>query len=141
MNRLVNVELPDNITVARYPNLQMAQLYPTVGPSGETEMNINGLAGSLEIYLGSDVLDDGEGKLCRVQWTGYNPKLKAYQGEVMNKRKIQERFRRKLDECEVHPEMIDSFDWEGIRAIIYTMRTAFHMIDTQAALSGYNSAQ
>ena len=136
---LVNLEttkLSDNIVVLRYPNLPIAQSYPTLGPSGEIELDINGLAGSLEIYLGRDVLEDEEGHLSPVQWTGYSRRLKAYQGEVMDKQNVQEKFRRKLQECESHPELIDSFDWEGMRCVVYMMRTAFHKVDTEAALGG-----
>jgi hypothetical protein len=31
-------------------------------------MNVNGLAGSIELYLGADVLTDAQGSLVPVQW-------------------------------------------------------------------------
>ena len=128
--------LPENIEVVQYPQIPIAESYPTIGPSGKVGMDINGLAGSLEIYLGRDVLKGEDGQLTPVQWKGYSQKMKAYQGEVLNKRTIQNKFRKKLDRCEAHPEDIDSYDWQGIHEIIHTMRGAFNRMDLKAVLSG-----
>ena len=71
--------LPSHIAVRHYPNLPLGSDYPTLGPSGEARMDVNGLAGSIELYLGVDVLADQEGALSPVQWTGYDQKIKGYQ--------------------------------------------------------------
>lgn len=134
LSRFNPADLPKNIVVSRYPDLPLAQTYPTMGPSGEIEMDVNGLAGSLEIYLGKDVLESKEGYFIPVQWTAYSRRIKAYQGEVIDKQNIHERFRRKLQACESNPDLIDSYDWQGVRDILDTMRTAFHQIDEVAAL-------
>ena len=126
--------LPNNIAIHHYPDSAIAQDYLTLGPSGEAKMNVNGLAGSIELYLGQDVLRDSCGKLLPVQWTGYDRKANAYQGEVVYKQNILEKFYQKLNLCETHPEQVGSHDWEGIRAILDTMRTAFHDIDAEAIL-------
>ena len=55
MRALANVSLPNNIRVLRYPPIEIASAYPTLGPTGLTSMNVNGLAGSIELYLGRDV--------------------------------------------------------------------------------------
>ena len=44
--------LPNNIKVIQYPELDLMTSYPTIGPQGEINMNINGLAGSIEMYMG-----------------------------------------------------------------------------------------
>ena len=136
LSNLELAKLPRNIVVAQYPNLAEAESYPTIGPSGEFKMDINGLAGSLEIYLGRDVLEDEEEQLTPVQWKGYSQKMKVYQGEVLNKRTIQKKFMQKLRHCEAHPEDIESYDWQGMHEIIDTMRSAFHRVDLEAILSG-----
>ena len=128
--------LPNNIAIRHYPNLPMAQQYPTLGPSGETRMDVNGLAGSIELYLGEDILRNADDLLSPVQWTGYERKVAAYQGKVIDKKRIQQEFDKKLALCEANPEEVGSHDWEGIRAILDTMRTAFHDIDAEAILSG-----
>ena len=76
-------------------------------------MDVNGLAGSLEIYLGKDVLESKEGYFIPVQWTAYSRRIKAYQGEVIDKQNIHERFRRKLQACESNPDLIDSMIGKG----------------------------
>ena len=129
-------KLPQNISVRRYPDIALARNYPTLGPSGKTLMNVNGLAGSIELYLGQDALSDDERMLSPIQWTGYDNKLTAYQGMVVNKGRIQKKFKEKLAYCASHPDEIDFYDWVGIRAILDTMRTAFHDIDEQMILSG-----
>ena len=128
--------LPNNIAVRHYPDIAMAQDYPTLGPSGEIRMDVNGLAGSIELYLGQDILRDAEGVLSPVQWTGYDRKIRTYQGEIFDKQNILNKFDRKLASCERCPEQIDCYDWEGIRAILETMRTAFHNVGAEAILSG-----
>ena len=55
--------LPDSMVVHHYPHLEVARDYPTLGPSGEITMDVNGLAGSLELYLGEDILRNLEGRL------------------------------------------------------------------------------
>ena len=136
LSNLNTDSLPSNIAVRHYPSLSLAKGYPTLGPSGQASMDVNGLAGSLELYLGQDVLKDDEGRFPPVQWTGYDRKILAYQGAILDKKGVLDRFMEKLGRCESRPEQIKGYDWEGIRAIIDTMRRAFHSIDTQAILSG-----
>ena len=50
-------ELPDNILVAKYPNIKIAENYPVYNDLGEIEpMNINGIGVALEFYLGKNNL-------------------------------------------------------------------------------------
>ena len=121
--------LPSNIAVQHYPNLPLARNYPTIGPAGEALMDVNGLAGSIEIYLGEDVLRKTNGNLSPVQWTGYDRKVHTYQGEIQDKKKVLDRFWDKLSSCESLPSQSSNHDWDGIRAIIDVMRGAFHLTD------------
>ena len=98
-------------------------------------MDVDGLAGSLELYLGEDTLRNEDGDLSPVQWTGYDRGLRAYQGAILDKQKVLDRFSEKLACCEACPDRISQYDWEGIEAIIDTMRGAFHPVDTRAILS------
>ena len=136
LSNLPSDNLPLNIAVCHYPDIAVAENYPTLGPSGNLPMNVNGMAGSIELYLGQDVLKNCMGDLAPVQWTGYNRKLEVYQGEVIHKRKIHKAFFDKLALCEAHPEKIEHYDWDGIRAILKVMFTAFHEVDAKAILSG-----
>lgn len=110
--------LPAHYTVMHYPDLPLAERYPTLGPQGDALMNVNRLAGSIELYLGRDVLELSNGKLTPVQWKGYMNKVGAYQGEVMNKGSLQSAFRAKVDEAASNPEKIKEQDWSGLELIL-----------------------
>ena len=136
LNSMDTDSLPSNIAVRNYPNLPLARDYPTLGPSGGARMDVNGLAGSFELYLGEDALRDDDGVLSPVQWTGYDRRVRSYQGEILDKQNVLDRFAKKLACCETRPDQIIHYDWVGIEAILDMIRRAFHPIDTQAILSG-----
>jgi hypothetical protein len=88
--------LPANIAIRQLPNLDFLKDYPTIGPSGAVRLDVNGLAASIELYLGEDVLKiDGE-NLSAVQWTGYDKEMNQYQGEVLEKTHLHARFKEKI---------------------------------------------
>jgi HEPN/Toprim N-terminal domain 1 len=113
--------LPSRYSVLRYPAIDLARRYPTLGPNGLSEMNVNGLAGSIELYLGVDVLTEPDGTLSPVQWRSYSEGMKTYQGEVMHKTDIQKRFREKVRTAETDPEQVSNQDWTGLEAIINSL--------------------
>jgi hypothetical protein len=86
----------------------------------------NGLAGSLELYFGFDVLQQPDGTLTAVQRRGYDDTLGQYQGELMNKPELQARFAQKLKECLNTQPATKGYDWTGMRLIVDKLRTTFH---------------
>jgi len=131
---LSTIKLPDNIVVMKYPDIGLANSYPTIGPTGLVSMNVNRLAGSIELYLGEDVLRHIDGNLTPVQWRGYDSRLRQYQGEILNKTELQNKFEQKLKVCEADRAQINEFDWTGLRAIVDVMRSAFHHKDAAEIL-------
>lgn len=121
---LSNVKLPPNIVALTYPSRPEFINYPTLGPGGAAFLDVNGLAASVELYLGQDVLEC-QGSPPYVQWRGYNEAMKAYQGEVMNKTHLQDAFSKKVTRCRQDPESIDSFDWKPLRALWESVFMAF----------------
>ena len=101
---------------------------------GVSIMDVNGLACGIEFYLGSDCLSGADGQLTPVQWRGYDAKLRRYQGELLAKREVLERFRAKLAASESNPSCLGQFDWSGVELIIDTLRSAFHAEDKRAHL-------
>ena len=99
--------LPNNIKVIQYPELDLMTSYPTIGPQGEINMNINGLAGSIEMYMGKDVLTGNDGNLELVQWGGYMNRVKKYQGSLINKDAVGSRFKGK--------DTTDVNKWQDLR--------------------------
>lgn len=122
---LAAVSLPSNIAICHYPELDTLRSYPTHGPSGMASLDVNGLAGSLELYLGDDVLRDSQGLLIPVQWKGYSMALRQYQGEVLEKSSILARFDMKLARCKNDPAAFQEAEWLGLRGILETIFFAF----------------
>jgi TIR domain len=67
MRSLRNLVIPKNVRILRYPELEMARSYPTLGPQGTMLMDVNGLAGSIELYFGVDVLKNEDGDLTPIR--------------------------------------------------------------------------
>jgi len=117
--------LPSNFRVVRLPELPMAVSYPTLGPSGPANLNINGLACSIELFFGRDILAGEDGRLMPIQWRGYSMKLQRYQGEPVNKTLLQDAFRKRARRAREREKPEDGEDWEGMRLILDSVRSAF----------------
>jgi hypothetical protein len=87
----LGLNLPANFIVTRLPDVEIARHYPTIGPSGPAELDINGSAAGIEIYLGKDALSR-KGVLRPVRWTGYVAAKAKYQGEVEGKSEVLHAF-------------------------------------------------
>jgi hypothetical protein len=135
LRALKPIQIPSNIKIIQLPKLDFLENYPTLGPSGSVSMDINGLAGSIELYFGKDVLVDSSNNLIPVQWAGYVPELGRYQGEVLSKEDIQKKFRQKLIQCKASKELLANTDWDGMKAILRSLVTVFHDIDREGILS------
>lgn len=125
LRQLIHVPLPDNIKAIALPMLPLAAGYPTVGPQGTLEVDINGLACSLELYLGRDILEQSNGALTPVRWTGLMQGAGRYQGEVMNKVEIQERYERLLEKATIDSTAAHDHDWSGMRLVFESIFGAF----------------
>jgi uncharacterized protein YqeY len=116
MKSLRKVALPQNIAVMTYPHNPFLESYPTLGPSGNHQLDVNGLAGSIELYLCKEVLLFN-GELSPVQWKGYEQSLSCYQGEVLNKAEIQKKFYQMISEITENKKVKSEFNWEGLELI------------------------
>jgi HEPN/Toprim N-terminal domain 1 len=121
---LDSISLSPNIAVLNYPKIPLLRHYPTLGPGGMTSLDVNSLAGSIELYLGTDILSE-DGTLTPVQWKGYSEALKQYQGEVMHKTRLYSVFKQKVSRCKSDPAALETTDWSGLRAILLHMFSAF----------------
>ncbi|MGI5184718.1 hypothetical protein ACQEVZ_51530 [Dactylosporangium sp. CA-152071] len=132
LSKLDQATLPDNIRVRQYPRLDLAANYPALGPPTLTHpsgwlatADVNGLACSIELYLGRDVLTGPDGALVPVQWTSYLAGPRQYQGAIAEKRAVHERFRAKAAAASTDPAVMAGQDWSGLQAIIHTILHAF----------------
>lgn len=122
---LSNVTLPNNIKVLRLPSLDFARSYPTIGPHGKVNMDINGLACSIEVYLGKDILTNGNGELVPVQWTGYSRIMSQYQGEILDKSRLQKSYLEELTQATSCPETRAKRDYRHMEKVFNTIFSAF----------------
>lgn len=130
LKSLEKVSLPPHIRVLTLPNLDLLRAYPTIGPSGTVRLDVNGLAGSIELYLGEDVLRSGA-DLTPIQWTGFESGLRRYQGEVLDKDLLHERFFRKVEAAKLSRPGPAEEHWSGLRAIFTAVFAAFHEFDRE----------
>jgi hypothetical protein len=121
---LDTIVLPPNIAVLYYPTFERLRSYPTIGPTGPTAFDVNGLAASIELYLGEDVLSES-GRVLPVQWKGFSESRAAYQGEVMHKAQLHSAFWRKIERCKSDPVAMKAADWSGLQTILRAIFTAF----------------
>ena len=89
LRQALSLDLPDNMSCIRLPDIELAREYPTVGPQGGHRNDINGLACGIELYLGEAALS-ADGALRPVRWTGKVGD--AWQGDVENKKAVRDRF-------------------------------------------------
>jgi hypothetical protein len=129
INRLAGLRLPKNIRVERYPDIEIARNYPTLGPSGPVIMDVNGSAASIELYLGSDVIKTPDGSYVPVQWKGYDPVLQRFQGEILDKRGCRKRFEEKLSMANQSQFGRDEAGWGELKTIVELIRSAFSPLD------------
>ncbi|MBV9071269.1 MAG: hypothetical protein JO231_21315 [Acidobacteria bacterium] len=123
LRALKGIALPANVRVLTYPPIEIASSYPTVGPSGVVEVDVNGLASSIEMYFGRDVLASNNGSLTPVQWRGLDPALDCYHGELLEKSDLQARFRAKVAAAKSFSG--GDSDWTGMRAILDALHAVF----------------
>lgn len=126
--------LPSNIAVVRLPELAFLSDYPTLGPHGLIPFNINGVAASIELYLGEDVLRIDGNDLVPVQWKGYDRSVGQYQGEVLNKQDLHQRFQ---DKIERHTG-IPGPEWDALRSVWGVIFRAFRDKNRRSIVKGVN---
>lgn len=86
---------PRNVVVGSLPDTELGENWPTIGPGGERNENVNGKAMSIEMYMGEDNLER-EGKRKRIRWTSYVKSIGEYQGAIEGKGETQRRFNRAI---------------------------------------------
>ncbi|WP_114907680.1 hypothetical protein [Ornithinimicrobium murale] len=116
--------LPTNFRVRRLPRLASATDYPTIGPTGHASLDINGSAVSVELFFGLDVLGENDGRPA-IQWTGYSQKAKQYQGEILDKADLQQRFAAKVATARAAGGPHSGQDWADMQTLVDAIRTAF----------------
>ncbi len=127
------VSLPESMRILPLPCLELAKDYPTLGPQGTVNLDINGLACSIELFFGRDILQDETGRLTPIQWTGFNRTLNKYQGEILNKKELQSQYRDLISQSTISNVTAKGHDWSGMDLLLKTIFTAFRQPQRLAA--------
>ena len=104
LTSLKRIALPSNIRAITLPDLEFARDYPTIGPTGKLNADINGAAVSMESFLGRDALFR-DGELRPVRWSQWNSNAKRYQGEIEGKPEVSERYLAAIEKIK-NPEVL-----------------------------------
>lgn len=126
---LNNVLLPERIAVIELPYVELLRNYPAMGPNGTIQSDVNGLAASIELYFGRDVLTRSDGALRPVRWGQYLKSVGAYQGEVEDKRELSKLFAAKVETAKQNRPTRNDPNWVEMRAVFDKMFRAFHEFD------------
>jgi hypothetical protein len=116
LKTLANPALPKNYIARNLPDLDYARAYPTHGPSGPSQDDVNGRACSVEFYFGLDCLIGPDRNPVPIQWTSLNKSVNTWQGELQNKRYVEERIDALLDAAEAGQVPLDE-RWDPLREI------------------------
>lgn len=120
---LKTIKIPQNVRVMHLPDIDIAKHYPTKGPTGDEDANINGRACSIELYLGIDILQEDK-EFMPVKWTGYIDKVQSYQGEIFDKQMVQKKFNEKVKRAK--KEGISDLDnWKEMIRLLNSIFEAF----------------
>lgn len=116
-NELKKINIPENFAVLTYPNISLLKNYPT---ENNTNENFNGVAGSIEMYLGKDILQE-EGKFIPIEVSTQS----IPQGAIKYKRNLQKKYLKKIDKCKKDNTKIEEFDWNEMKLLLNKVFQAF----------------
>ena len=89
LNRIRKLGLPPNIRCMMLPELEALRAFPTVGPQGAFDSDINGRAAAIECYL--DLRLDRYPP-ARVSWSNYKKDVDAWHGALEYKESYMRHF-------------------------------------------------
>lgn len=125
LKSLRDITLPETIKILQHPEIELAKSYPTLGPQGTQDIDINGMGVSIELFFGRDVLIGDDDLLTPVQWKGFDESTCRYQGEILRKQQLFSKFKNKAILAKSNPEIISKQDWSSMILLIDHIRAAF----------------
>lgn len=111
LQRLSTLTLPANMRGIMLPELEDFRAFPSQGPEGLRNSNINRRAAAIECYLDLDVSGHPPAK---VLWTNYKKSLGIYQGALEYKESYSKEFLKQTTETLAE----GSYDVRKIKAIL-----------------------
>jgi hypothetical protein len=116
-NQLKKIKIPENFIVLKYPDIELLENYPI---DNNTFENLNGIAGSIEMYLGKDILQENE-EYIPVELANQ----KTSHGVIKYKDKLQKKYFQKIKKCKKDASHINSYDWYEMKLLLNTIFDSF----------------
>lgn len=116
-NQLKKINIPENFVVLKYPDITLLESYPTTNNTFE---NLNGIAGSIEMYLGKDVLQEN-GKYISVELANQ----KILHGAIEHKENLQKKYFQKIKKCQNELSCINDYCWTEMKLLLNKIFEAF----------------
>lgn len=116
-NELKKINIPENFVVLTYPNIELLEEYPT---TKNTYKNLNGVAGSIEMYLGKDILKENC-EFIPVELSNQ----KVLHGVIKHKDNLQKKYFKKIKKCKTEMSLINSYDWNEMKILLTQIFEAF----------------
>lgn len=89
-NKVKEIQKPDNLVFCHLPLCNEFNQFLCIGPSGTNFSNINGKAVAIECFLDFNSVAEKP----MIIWTSYNKNMKQYQGELVNKDRYVNSFKK-----------------------------------------------
>lgn len=125
--RIKQMQLPHNIDCIHLPDLNEFEKFPTVGPNGLTEDNINGRAVAIECFLD---LTYTEHEKAMIRWSNYKKDMDTYQGALENK----DYYTKKFMKLKQGGEDYESYDLSKMATLVDCMIKACSNISSRIRL-------
>lgn len=111
---------PSNIKLASLPDIELAKNFEVIDNNGNvSNQNINGIACSIELFFGKDVLLNGN-TFEKVELKDFRKEVNAFQGTIQNKSSIQKRFDKKLKYAKQNG-ISNLEDWKEMKILIESL--------------------
>ncbi|HIP27199.1 MAG TPA: hypothetical protein EYG80_06045 [Flavobacteriaceae bacterium] len=117
INLLKKINIPKNFIILTYPNLPLLENYPTSNNKFE---NVNGVAGSIEMYLGKDILLEKE-EFISIELSNQS----IPHGKIKSKDNLQKKYYKKIKQCKKDSNLIEKFDWSEMKLLLNRIFEAF----------------
>lgn len=112
LKKLKKVNIPSNVTLMHYPDMTFFNSYPVIIDNQLTNMNINGVSCSIELYFGKEILMTNN-SLTPIRISNFEGHS---QGKISNKSLLQKRFKKKCKRALSQEISVDE-DWSGMNSI------------------------
>lgn len=116
---------PSNNRYILLPDVPYGASYPTRGPSGHDDLDINGRAVAIEFQFGLDALRPDGGELAKVEWSGREATVDAYQGGLskVDKFAVQKNIRAFLKGASSDHDATEE-PWPAVHGLIESLLSA-----------------